>query len=813
MLKIKFGEHMGKLNFGTKLLIILLITVIVSLGLMITITSSVTYNAIEEQAKVYVKSDVERWGEEIKSKLDLSISSVNSLESRIKVAIEHNEILTKEGMVEFQKDMLRHNSLLYSSWVAFEDDSYLFAKNDGTSKSDYYAPNGVFAPYVIREKNGFDINHLSNYDKNAEHIKPAIENRRVSVTKPYNDSTKGILMVSVSQPLIINDKIIGVVGVDFELAQIDEEIGKLTILGAGYFNLIENHDIIVAHKDKARIGKAFSPLANGDKDRLQAIANQKEGKSYEFFSVAKATGENSYFVTYPFEFGNTGVYWLIMGSVPEHVYLESAYENRNFSIIFAVVIIVIIALIIMFNMRILSKNLTTISSGLLGFFAFLNKESGNTTAINIKSTDEFGTMAKVINENIVKTQELIKQDEILINDVKRVVDEVKAGYLNKRIEKTTVNTGLEELKNNFNEMLENSMNNICTDVNKVVEVLDKFSKLDFRVKIENDNGKVAKGINNLATIINDMLKENKANGLTLEQSSKLLLENVDKLNLSSNEAAASLEETAAALEEITSNIRNNTESIAKMSKISSNVTSSAKDGEVLANKTTVAMDEINVQVNLVNEAISVIDNIAFQTNILSLNAAVEAATAGEAGKGFAVVAQEVRNLASRSAEAAKEIKDIVEKATVKANEGKNIATTMIDGYKELNESISQTINLISDIEMSSKEQLSGIEQINDAVNELDRQTQQNAMVASQTNEIALNADEIAKLIVEDANAKEFNGKNEVKAKTLYNSVKKEEIEIVKRKVEINSKPKQIEKTSQPTIIKSSTKDDDEWESF
>ncbi|MFV7790917.1 methyl-accepting chemotaxis protein, partial [Aliarcobacter lanthieri] len=197
----------------------------------------------------------------------------------------------------------------------------------------------------------------------------------------------------------------------------------------------------------------------------------------------------------------------------------------------------------------------------------------------------------------------------------------------------------------------------------------------------------------------------------------------------------------------------------------------------------------------------------------SLNAAVEAATAGEAGKGFAVVAQEVRNLASRSAEAAKEIKDIVEKATVKANEGKNIATTMIDGYKELNESISQTINLISDIEMSSKEQLSGIEQINDAVNELDRQTQQNAMVASQTNEIALNADEIAKLIVEDANAKEFNGKNEVKAKILHNSVKKEEIDIVKRKVEINSKPKQIEKTSQPTIIKSSTKDDDEWESF
>ena len=91
---------------------------------------------------------------------------------------------------------------------------------------------------------------------------------------------------------------------------------------------------------------------------------------------------------------------------------------------------------------------------------------------------------------------------------------------------------------------------------------------------------------------------------------------------------------------------------------------------------------------------------------------------------------------------------------------------MIDGYKGLNESISKTINLISDIEMSSKEQLSGIEQINDAVNELDRQTQQNAMIATETNDIAMNLDEVAKLIVEDANKKEFNGKTSVEAKNI-----------------------------------------------
>ena len=110
------------------------------------------------------------------------------------------------------------------------------------------------------------------------------------------------------------------------------------------------------------------------------------------------------------------------------------------------------------------------------------------------------------------------------------------------------------------------------------------------------------------------------------------------------------------------------------------VTDSVKEGEELASKTSLAMDEINEQVNAINDAITVIDQIAFQTNILSLNAAVEAATAGEAGRGFAVVAQEVRNLASRSAEAAKEIKDLVENANIKANEGKEIADVMIGGF-------------------------------------------------------------------------------------------------------------------------------------
>jgi methyl-accepting chemotaxis protein len=305
-----------------------------------------------------------------------------------------------------------------------------------------------------------------------------------------------------------------------------------------------------------------------------------------------------------------------------------------------------------------------------------------------------------------------------------------------------------------------------SDLHKITYVLDKYAKLDFTSKIENESGELILALNNVTDLISQILYENKSNGLTLDYTSNQLLDSVQKLNESSTSAAASIEETAAAIEEITGNIRLNTETIVKMSEFSNEVTSSVHVGEELANKTTVAMDEINTQVSSINEAITIIDQIAFQTNILSLNAAVEAATAGEAGKGFAVVAAEVRNLASRSAEAAKEIKKIVESANSKANYGKNIADEMKNGYKLLYSNVSQTTELISDIETASREQLLGIEQINHAVNLLDRQTQENANIASKTNNMAMITDEISKLIVSKANEKEFIGKELAKMKSI-----------------------------------------------
>ncbi|KLD98617.1 MCP four helix bundle domain-containing protein, partial [Aliarcobacter butzleri] len=209
-----------------------------------------------------------------------------------------------------------------------------------------------------------------------------------------------------------------------------------------------------------------------------------------------------------------------------------------------VIITILTILITLFFSYAISKtfnnSIKKLQSGLLEFFNFLNKETKSASLLDTSSKDEIAQISEVINKNIIKTEKLILEDEKLIEDVKAVVSAVNDGKFTKRIEKSTENQNLEELKNIFNEMLESTKNSVAKDINEVLRVLDNFAKLDFKERIQ-DNGKVAVGINNLVETITQMLVENKSNGLTLRESSNILLSSVDKLNISSNEAAASLE--------------------------------------------------------------------------------------------------------------------------------------------------------------------------------------------------------------------------------------------------------------------------------
>ena len=258
-----------------------------------------------------------------------------------------------------------------------------------------------------------------------------------------------------------------------------------------------------------------------------------------------------------------------------------------------------------------------------------------------------------------------------------------------------------------------------------------------------------------------MLKAALQNGSELQKDSVELKETMESLSTSANEQAASLEETAAAMEEMASNVQNNVHKSNSMATMALETDKAAKEGAALALRTSVAMTDIQRATASINEAVAIIENIAFQTNILSLNAAVEAATAGGAGKGFAVVAQEVRNLANRSAEAAKEIKAMALEATSKSNDGLVISQELTKGFETIAAKIEQTTLLVQDVTSANREQLLGIEQINTAVTQLDQMTQQNAKIASSADSIANATLQKASLMVKDASSKEFIGKDKL----------------------------------------------------
>ncbi len=284
-------------------------------------------------------------------------------------------------------------------------------------------------------------------------------------------------------------------------------------------------------------------------------------------------------------------------------------------------------------------------------------------------------------------------------------------------------------------------------LNSAVTHLQTIAKADLTGRIpegsRNELGKLFTAMRNMQQSLVRIVGQVRDSSASIHVGTREIASGNNDLSSRTEQQAASLEETAASMEQITATVRQNADNSRQASGLALEASTTAERGGEVVGRVVATMSAISAGSQKISDITSVIDSIAFQTNILALNASVEAARAGEQGRGFAVVAGEVRNLASRSATAAKEIKTLIEGSVAQVNEGSVLAQQAGQTMEEVVTSVRRVTDIMDEISAASQEQSEGIEQVSQAVGQMDQVTQQNAALVQQASAAAASLEEQA----------------------------------------------------------------------
>jgi len=326
-----------------------------------------------------------------------------------------------------------------------------------------------------------------------------------------------------------------------------------------------------------------------------------------------------------------------------------------------------------------------------------------------------------------RTEEVATEREIA-----GIVESAKQGNLTNRIEtegKEGFFLGLGQGVNDLIGTIESAFTDIASAMSTMAE--GDMTNL-ITSEYQGTFDQVKQDVNSTMVNLNKIVSEMRDAVEQINTSSDEISSGNNNLSARTEQQASALEETASSMEELTSTVRNNADNSQQADQLSASAQQTAAKGGAVVSQAVQAMDAINTSSSKIAEIIGVIDEIAFQTNLLALNASVEAARAGELGRGFAVVATEVRNLAGRSATAAKEIKDLIQDSVEKVKTGADLVDESGMTLEEIVGGVKKVGDIISEIAAASQEQSAGIDQVNQAVTSMDEVTQQNAALAEQT---------------------------------------------------------------------------------
>lgn len=364
------------------------------------------------------------------------------------------------------------------------------------------------------------------------------------------------------------------------------------------------------------------------------------------------------------------------------------------------------------------------------------------------------TMLPLRNRVGVRTATLVEWNDLteevqLLENVGATVERAQLGYLSDRIDLSKVDGVAKDLSQSINEL----MDAIEGAMNDVIRVTTGMAEGDLTQTIENDFegelGQLTHAINSSISRLDGIVSVAIEAANVVDSAANEVSQGSNDLSERVQQQAAALEETSATMDEMNSAIQNNTQNANQAADLAQDVQAKATQGSEVMQQTIEAMNSIQASSHKIADIVTLIDGIAFQTNLLALNAAVEAARAGDHGRGFAVVAGEVRALAQKSAEAAKDIKKLIDESVGRIDHGTKLASESGDMLKAITGSVNEVTAMINEIAKASGEQASGINQVHDAINSIDQVTQQNAALVEETTAASESMSEQARNLSED----------------------------------------------------------------